>query len=326
MAAARNNRSNSNATDRLVRYLQSTPSIRDIDYDRVFRMIRQEGADPSAVSGMLFDYIPGMGMQEHTLLMGAVMGRNVNVRLIKDLIGADAFDQSKRIPRNGDTILHVLLDALEEGDPQARKEVLEIFHAEDPSLITEENQLGIRPLDVAIQRFRRDPENGRILCRAILDILHEEKADLDGFQSVNDPYLGGSKSYLMVAAEEGCTFVAERLLELGANPNLQNKSGKTALMIAVEQGYDDISEILLQHDADLDLQDKEGKTALMLAAELGMYHDLDMLLGHGARQNLSNSRNRVARNMTRSRRIKNRLNRKNGGARKTRVRRGRRRN
>lgn len=318
MAAVKNNKSNTNATKRLVLYLGSVPSLRDIDYDRVFRMIRQEGADISSISGMLFDYYPGMGMKHYTLLMGALMGHQIHVGLIKDLIDGDALDQSKHLPHNGDTLLHVLLDGLADGDAMARKEVLKIIHDEDPELIVTENSVGVRPLDVAIRRCHDNKENGRVLCEAVLDILSEEKSDLNALPKISDPYFGDGKTYLMLAAEEGCNFVAERLLELGADMDGQNEKGMSALMFAVEQGNGDIVTLLLQHGADVDLQNKSGKTALMIAMELGMYHVMDALLNRGARQNLKSNRNQAARNMTRSKMIRNRLNHaRRGGAKKT---------
>ncbi len=311
MAAARN----MNATSRLVRYLESVPSLRDIDYNRVFKEIRQEGADISAISGMMFDYYPRMGMKHYTLLMGALIGHQVNIGLIKDLIDGDALDQSKYVPRNGDTLLHLLLDGLADGVATDKKEILKIIHDEDPTLIVSENKAGVRPLDIAIRRYRDNKENGRIICGAVLDILSEEKADLDALPKISDPYFGNGKTYLMLAAEEGCMFVAERLLALGADVDLQNEKGMTALMFAVEQGNSDMVALLIQHGADVDLQNKSGKTALMIAMELSMYHVTDHLLNRGARKNLTNNRNRKASNMTRSRAMRNRLRR--GGAKKT---------
>lgn len=67
----------------------------------------------------------------------------------------------------------------------------------------------------------------------------------------------------------------ETLLELGADPNYMNSSGKTCMMIACYAGKEDPIKVLRDRGVSWDARDKNGLTAVHWAAEGG--HD-DLLL------------------------------------------------
>lgn len=72
-----------------------------------------------------------------------------------------------------------------------------------------------------------------------------------------------------VRRTKGCDKAGELLLKNKANPNLQDKDGKTALMFAAEQGKLTSTEMLVKYEADITLTDKNGQNALMIAAAEG---------------------------------------------------------
>ncbi len=65
-----------------------------------------------------------------------------------------------------------------------------------------------------------------------------------------DPYYSGTQPAL------------EALLNVGANPNVRDKSGNTALFIAVAQNGSQTVELLLKHGADPKIRNKNGQTAV----------------------------------------------------------------
>uniref|UniRef100_A0A1I8JRG7 ANK_REP_REGION domain-containing protein n=1 Tax=Macrostomum lignano TaxID=282301 RepID=A0A1I8JRG7_9PLAT len=78
------------------------------------------------------------------------------------------------------------------------------------------------------------------------------------------------RTALMLAAGHGRLESLRLLLQLGADPNLQDDEGFTALMLAAEQGHLDCVRALLAHpNLDVELQNNEGVTALSLALDSG---------------------------------------------------------
>lgn len=77
------------------------------------------------------------------------------------------------------------------------------------------------------------------------------------------------------------TFVFHRyLLENGADPNIQDKTGKTALMHScLEQADPEIISLLLNSGADPTLEDHAGLSALVYAVNSGNREILSVLLG-----------------------------------------------
>ena len=74
---------------------------------------------------------------------------------------------------------------------------------------------------------------------------------------------------LIEAAKEGYTEEVQELLNIGINPNFQDKYGMTALMLALFNGHLDIGCLLLEKKADVNLQSKSGFTALIEASYRG---------------------------------------------------------
>ena len=63
--------------------------------------------------------------------------------------------------------------------------------------------------------------------------------------------------------------IIQRLIEKGANINIQNEDGVTALMMASNEGLSEIVELLLQNGADPNIHSNNGRTALMRACNHG---------------------------------------------------------
>ena len=83
----------------------------------------------------------------------------------------------------------------------------------------------------------------------------------------------------------------EKLLKLGENPDLLNKSGETALYLSVDiENYDALI-ILLEFGADCNVQKEDGNTPLHLAAEKKLDIYACSLLSHGANPNITNKTN-----------------------------------
>ena len=72
-------------------------------------------------------------------------------------------------------------------------------------------------------------------------------------------------SELINASRRNNIVTARRLLDDGADPNIQDNRGNTALMKA---SYNiELVELLLDNDADLNKKDNDGETALMKASK-----------------------------------------------------------
>ena len=61
----------------------------------------------------------------------------------------------------------------------------------------------------------------------------------------------------------------KRLLEAGANVNIQNNRGYTALIDASYKGHTEIVKLLLEYKANVNIQNKYGYTALICASSSG---------------------------------------------------------
>jgi ankyrin repeat protein len=91
---------------------------------------------------------------------------------------------------------------------------------------------------------------------------------------------------LIAASEHGYIEIVRRLIEKGANLNIQNEEGETALIIASGNGYTDIVRLLIEAGATLDIQDKDGDTALMLASSTEIVR---LLIEAGINLNIQNN-------------------------------------
>jgi len=80
----------------------------------------------------------------------------------------------------------------------------------------------------------------------------------------------------------------QMMLDLGADPNLQNISGQSALHKAMQLKENAISVVegLIAKGADIDLRDGEGQTALFIAERESKYDLVRLLLKNGAQLKL----------------------------------------
>ena len=90
------------------------------------------------------------------------------------------------------------------------------------------------------------------------------------------------QSVLMQVASSGHLKIVERLLKVGANPNLWDRDHTTALQFASASGKVEVISLLLDHGALIDHQDRSRRTALTLAVFNGHRSSAERLLERGA--------------------------------------------
>lgn len=114
------------------------------------------------------------------------------------------------------------------------------------------------------------------------EILLDAGANPDpGTQPVAD-FSGALSTPLILAASNGMSRVACRLVEAKVNLNAKDSSGWTALKHASRNGHDDIVEALIEAGADLNLADEEGWTPLIAAASRAAWSTMQLLIDAGA--------------------------------------------
>lgn len=69
------------------------------------------------------------------------------------------------------------------------------------------------------------------------------------------------RTALLTALDENCLAVAAALIESGADVNIADNTGRRPAHVAAEKGYADILAALAEKGADLSAQDREGWTA-----------------------------------------------------------------
>ena len=77
---------------------------------------------------------------------------------------------------------------------------------------------------------------------------------------------------LIDAARNGDIQRVQELLENGANPNIQNRNGRTALMVAIAWGYTDIVLLLLEKGADPNISANSGERLPNTALEVAEFY------------------------------------------------------
>lgn len=92
---------------------------------------------------------------------------------------------------------------------------------------------------------------------------------------------------LILAATNGMTSVALRLIAAGVDVNAQDGSGCTALKNAARGGHDEIVDALIAAGADLDLADDEGWTPLIAASSRAAWSTMQRLIDAGADVNIT---------------------------------------
>ncbi|HEV3456013.1 MAG TPA: ankyrin repeat domain-containing protein [Thermoanaerobaculia bacterium] len=86
----------------------------------------------------------------------------------------------------------------------------------------------------------------------------------------------------------GGTAVLARLIQRGADVNLQDQRGRSPLIAAVLMNHLGAAGLLLVAGADVNRQDRHGATALFYAAESGFFELAELLLERGADPALAN--------------------------------------
>jgi hypothetical protein len=80
------------------------------------------------------------------------------------------------------------------------------------------------------------------------------------------------------------------LLENGADPNIQDSTGRTALSYAANRNDTQSIKLLLHHNAKVELADQQGRTPLMVTSISGKLEAAKLLLAYGANPNTKNER------------------------------------
>ena len=111
---------------------------------------------------------------------------------------------------------------------------------------------------------------------SVLDSLYSRGADPDSRQDFD-------RTALMAAARHNRSYVVEKLLELGADPALQDRNGQTALHFASAYSEDDknvFTLLLAGTDGRVleDIRDHAGRTPLELAILRGSYESIRYLI------------------------------------------------
>ena len=94
---------------------------------------------------------------------------------------------------------------------------------------------------------------------------------------INGQDLSGSTP-LAAAASSNKSFLAEALIDCGADMDLTDSEGDTALYNAVHFCYDDVTQLLLQRGANYTQINKSGNSLLHYSAISGTLRTLDILL------------------------------------------------
>ena len=69
------------------------------------------------------------------------------------------------------------------------------------------------------------------------------------------------------ACDVGCVEVAQKLLELGSDPNAQNDDGSTALHMACARDFFEIASLLIKSGADVHRVDTDGCAPLEFSSQ-----------------------------------------------------------
>jgi ankyrin repeat protein len=87
----------------------------------------------------------------------------------------------------------------------------------------------------------------------------------------------------------GSTAVLRRLIQLGADVNVQDQGGRSPLIVAVLMNRVEAVGLLLAAGADVNRQDRHGATALFYAADAGLFELAKLLLNRGADPELADN-------------------------------------
>ncbi len=122
-----------------------------------------------------------------------------------------------------------------------------------------------------------------------LDAIRALLGELEGFPNVRAG--DGFGSGLVYAVYHGPASLVSAMLELGADPNVDDGDGYPPLIAALTGGSAQVDvrelvELLLAHGADVDRRGVNGYAPLHVAAEQGDLVMVDLLMSHGADPNV----------------------------------------
>ncbi|CAD5125524.1 DgyrCDS13731 [Dimorphilus gyrociliatus] len=140
---------------------------------------------------------------------------------------------------------------------------------------------------------KKEPLTGDNLHRAIAldDFGALERVIESGDVHIDTPDKYGF-SPLMQASQKGLRpEILEKLIESGADVNLQNEAGKTSLMLAAFAGKLISVKELKHHGARFDLKDKGGSTALHWAVDGGNVEIIEFMVKQGGDVNWKDDQN-----------------------------------
>ena len=86
----------------------------------------------------------------------------------------------------------------------------------------------------------------------------------------------------------------KELIDMGADVNQKDETGKTALMEASRRGHKEIAVLLIQKVADVNQKDDYGWTALMWTSRKGRNEIVELLIQNGADVNVKDYKGRNA--------------------------------
>jgi ankyrin repeat protein len=98
---------------------------------------------------------------------------------------------------------------------------------------------------------------------------------------MNNPEYINKPDAIVAAAWDGLADLVQRLIDSGADINIQDETGQTALIAASDQGYFGIVELLLKRGADSNIKDKDGDSALGIARFKDHAEIVKLLVAHG---------------------------------------------
>lgn len=94
--------------------------------------------------------------------------------------------------------------------------------------------------------------------------------------------------------EEQTIRVLRKLLELGEDPDLQNKAGEFPILKVCHNGGSDLLHLMVSNGANLNVLDRKGNTPLLQFAKRRDVHSCEYLLANGADINLTDRKSRNA--------------------------------
>ncbi|MDR3301361.1 MAG: ankyrin repeat domain-containing protein [Spirochaetaceae bacterium] len=194
---------------------------------------------------------------------------------------------------NGNTLLHLAADS---GDASVVQTILKALRGTNlAALASKKNSAGKTALDLcfAHRDSRPHADTSVFIITAggnSSDPFYPYFAPAVRSQYYNQRASNGV-SPLHFAVRERYTGWTDYLLDNGADPNIKNTSGDTPLIESARIGDIDTLRKLMQHGANVDVQDAKGNTAMHIAIPAPDHREaLEILLANGGNPNIRDER------------------------------------